>query len=42
LLAATIFLDAVDRQQTEVSADQSGWFDEKEYKPELEEIYGAA
>jgi triphosphoribosyl-dephospho-CoA synthase len=42
LLAATIFLDAVERQLVEVCADQSEWFDENEYAGELEEIHGAA
>jgi triphosphoribosyl-dephospho-CoA synthase len=42
LLAATIFLDAVEHRQTEVCADQSEWFDENEFMSELEEINGAA
>jgi triphosphoribosyl-dephospho-CoA synthase len=42
LLAATIFLDAVDRQQTEICADRSQGFNKNQYMCELEEIHGAA
>jgi triphosphoribosyl-dephospho-CoA synthase len=45
LLAATIFLDAIERQQAQVFPDQSEWFDEEEYelqKGEMEVIHGAA
>jgi triphosphoribosyl-dephospho-CoA synthase len=46
LLAATIFLDAVERRQMEVLADQSEWFEQEESrthsKGEMEEVHGAA
>ena len=42
LLAATIFLDAVERHLVEVCTDQSELLDEDEYESELEEIHGAA
>ncbi|HXW91151.1 MAG TPA: triphosphoribosyl-dephospho-CoA synthase [Terriglobales bacterium] len=42
LLAATIFLDAVERHLVEVCTDHSALLDEDEYESELEEIHGAA
>jgi triphosphoribosyl-dephospho-CoA synthase len=42
LLAATIFLDAVERGLLEIRADRSERPDEDEHADKLEEMYGAA
>jgi triphosphoribosyl-dephospho-CoA synthase len=46
LLAATIFLDAIEREQGHVCADQSEWFDENDVSKlqndKLEVMHGAA